>query len=118
MRTRCRSVRRAGCRVAGTGRQRRRIESHLRPIARQHRSGAQRGRHLHARGGKIAIRREAGQHLLPLQQRFGKPVQLSVAYLSADGAATQCLRRPDGNCHSFEDFQASELAKQYEVTVG
>lgn len=46
-------------------------------------------------------------HVLPLQQRFGKPVQLSVAYLSADGAATQCLRRPDGNCHHFEDFRAS-----------
>jgi hypothetical protein len=42
--------------------------------------------------------------LLPLQQRFNKPLHLSVAYLSADGAATQCLRRPDGQCYAFEDF--------------
>lgn len=28
-----------------------------------------------------------------------------MAYLSADGAATQCLRRSDGACHHFEDFQ-------------
>jgi hypothetical protein len=46
-------------------------------------------------------------HALPLAQRFGKPVQLSVAYLSADGAATQCLRRADGACHPFEAFLAS-----------
>jgi hypothetical protein len=46
-------------------------------------------------------------HVLPVQQRFGKPVVLSVAYLSADGAATQCLRRADGACHHFEDFAAS-----------
>jgi hypothetical protein len=46
-------------------------------------------------------------HVLPLQQRFGKPVQLNVAYLSADGAATQCLRRADGACHNFEDFLPS-----------
>jgi hypothetical protein len=45
-------------------------------------------------------------HLLPLQQRFGKPLQISAAYLAADGALTQCLRRTDGACHAFEDFQA------------
>jgi hypothetical protein len=45
--------------------------------------------------------------LLPLQQRFKKPVQLSAAYLSADGAATQCLRRADGKCHDFQDFAPS-----------
>jgi hypothetical protein len=42
--------------------------------------------------------------LLPLQQQLGKPLHLSAAYLSASGAASQCLRRPDGACHRFEDF--------------
>jgi hypothetical protein len=45
--------------------------------------------------------------LRPLQQRFNKPLLLSAAYLSVDGAATQCLRRPDGQCHAFEDFSPS-----------
>jgi hypothetical protein len=43
-------------------------------------------------------------HVLPLAARFNKPVILSAAYLSADGAATQCLRRTDGSCYNFEDF--------------
>jgi hypothetical protein len=43
-------------------------------------------------------------HVLPLQQRFGRPVVISAAYLAADGAATQCLRRPDGQCYGFEAF--------------
>jgi hypothetical protein len=43
----------------------------------------------------------------PLQQRFGRPVIVSAAYLSADGAATQCLRRPDGQCYPFEAFDPS-----------
>ncbi len=42
--------------------------------------------------------------VLPMQQRFNKPVVLSAAYLSADGAATQCLRRSDGKCYAFEDL--------------
>ena len=42
--------------------------------------------------------------IFPLQQRFNRAVQLSLAYGSVDGAATECLRRPDGQCHSFEDF--------------
>lgn len=42
--------------------------------------------------------------LLPLQQRFNKPVVLSANYYAADGAATQCLPRADGQCHPFWDF--------------
>ncbi|MDW8326856.1 MAG: hypothetical protein RMK99_09845 [Anaerolineales bacterium] len=43
--------------------------------------------------------------LKPLKDRFpGKFLHLSVAYYSADGTATQCLRRPDGSCHPFTDF--------------
>jgi hypothetical protein len=45
--------------------------------------------------------------LRPLQQRFNKPLVLSAAYLSVDGAATQCLRRSDGQCYAFEDFSPS-----------
>jgi hypothetical protein len=41
---------------------------------------------------------------LPVQWRFNKPLHLSVAYLAADGAASQCLGRPAGQCYSFEDF--------------
>ena len=44
------------------------------------------------------------QQLRPLQQRFKKPLQLSAAYYSAEGAATQCLKRTDGQCYSFESF--------------
>jgi hypothetical protein len=43
----------------------------------------------------------------PLQARFNKPVILSAAYLAADGAATQCLRRTDGACYAFEEFEPS-----------
>jgi len=43
--------------------------------------------------------------LRPVMDRFpGKFLHVSVAYLAADGAATQCLRRADGNCHAFSDF--------------
>jgi hypothetical protein len=44
-------------------------------------------------------------HVLPVQQRFGKPVHLSLAYYAADGASMQCLKRPDGQCHAFTDFE-------------
>lgn len=62
--------------------------------------------------------------LLPLQQRYKKPLDLSVAYLSVEGAATQCLRRPDGQCYAFEDFSpaapdvstyAIDLAEQGDI---
>ena len=62
--------------------------------------------------------------LLPVQQRFNKPLVLSAAYLAADGAATQCLRRPDGTCYAFEDLApgaadvptyALDLAEQGDV---
>lgn len=43
-------------------------------------------------------------NLLPLSQRFNKPIVISVAYYSADGGVTHCLKRADGQCHSFEDF--------------
>ncbi len=43
-------------------------------------------------------------HIAPVFQRFGKPVQIVAAYYSADGAATQCLPRADGQCYSYEDF--------------
>jgi hypothetical protein len=43
--------------------------------------------------------------LKPVIDRFpGKFLQVSVSYYAADGAATQCLRRPDGNCHAYTDF--------------
>lgn len=41
----------------------------------------------------------------PLQARFNKPLIISAAYLAADGAATQCLRRTDGACYNFEEFE-------------
>ena len=44
------------------------------------------------------------RQILPVQQRFNKPVQISAAYLSVDGSGTQCLRRSDGQCYSFEAF--------------
>lgn len=43
-------------------------------------------------------------HLLPIQQQFQKPIQISAAYYAADGAATQCLKRENGECYSYEDF--------------
>jgi hypothetical protein len=46
-------------------------------------------------------------HSLPLQQRFQRGVLIVAAYYSADGANTQCLKRDDGQCHSFEDFDPS-----------
>ncbi len=42
--------------------------------------------------------------LFPLQQRFGKYLLIGLHYYAADGAATQCLPRPDGQCHAFWDF--------------
>jgi hypothetical protein len=42
--------------------------------------------------------------LFPVQQQFKKPVEIVAAYYAADGAATQCLKKPDGQCYSFEDF--------------
>jgi hypothetical protein len=62
--------------------------------------------------------------VLPVPQRFNKPLVLSVAYLAADGAATQCLRRPDGQCYAFDDLApdapdvttyALDLAEQGDV---
>jgi hypothetical protein len=40
----------------------------------------------------------------PVFQRFNKPIHLVTAYYSADGVATQCLKRDDGQCRSYEDF--------------
>ncbi len=42
--------------------------------------------------------------LLPFQKRFNKPLYINAAYYAADGAATQCLQRFDGQCYSYEDF--------------
>ena len=62
--------------------------------------------------------------LLPVQQRFNKPLHLSLAYLAADGSATQCLRQPDGKCYSFAAFNpdapdvaayALDLAEQGDI---
>lgn len=58
--------------------------------------------------------------LKPLADRFpGKALHLTVAYYSADGAATQCLNRPDGPCHDFRDFNpdAPELPR-YGLDLG
>jgi hypothetical protein len=44
------------------------------------------------------------QQLWPVQQKFKKPLYLSAAYYSAQGTATQCLKRADGQCYSFESF--------------
>ncbi|MBL8056804.1 MAG: hypothetical protein JNK29_08905 [Anaerolineales bacterium] len=62
--------------------------------------------------------------LFPVQQRFGKPLTLALNYYAADGAATQCLPRPDGPCHAFWEFNPNapdlpryglDLAEQAEV---
>jgi hypothetical protein len=42
--------------------------------------------------------------VLPSLQRFQRGVIIVAGYYSADGAATQCLRREDGACHSYEAF--------------
>jgi len=47
-------------------------------------------------------------NLLPIQQRFNRPIQISAAYLAADGAATHCLKRDDGQCYSFEAFNPDQ----------
>ena len=47
--------------------------------------------------------------LFPIYQRFQKPLHISAAYYSADGAATQCLKREDGQCHAFEDFNPERV---------
>ena len=49
------------------------------------------------------------KQLGPMQQRFKKPVQISAAYYSADGAATQCLKRTDNQCYSFEAFNPDSV---------
>jgi hypothetical protein len=43
-------------------------------------------------------------HLLPVQQRFNKQIVISAAYYAVDGAATQCLKRDDGQCYAYEAF--------------
>jgi hypothetical protein len=47
--------------------------------------------------------------ILPVQQRFQRGVLIVPAYLSADQSATQCLKRDDGQCYSFEDFNPDRL---------
>jgi len=42
--------------------------------------------------------------LLPVQQRFGKPLLISLAYTSADGWSTQCIPAPDRPCRDVRDF--------------
>jgi hypothetical protein len=57
-------------------------------------------------------------HLLPVQQRFNKTIQISAAYYSADGAATQCLKRDDGQCYAYETFNpGSAEAARYALDL-
>jgi len=42
--------------------------------------------------------------ILPIQQRFQRGILIVPAYVSADQSATQCLKRADGQCYSFDDF--------------
>ena len=51
------------------------------------------------------------QQLWPVAQKFKKPLYLSAAYYSAQGTATQCLKRADGQCYSFESFAPDSVDK-------
>lgn len=68
-------------------------------------------------------------HLVPLYQRFQKPIHLSVAYYAADGAATQCLKDAQGQCLPYTAFNADstnaaanqyglDLAEQADIYTG
>jgi len=39
----------------------------------------------------------------------GKPIQLSVEYLSIDGGATACTPRPDGSCRASSEFDSGAI---------
>ncbi len=39
----------------------------------------------------------------------GKPIQLSVEYLSVDGGATACTPRPDGSCRDSSEFDSGAI---------
>src|SRR3990172_5401180 len=56
-------------------------------------------------------------YLQPLQQRFGRPVHVSAAHLSADGAVTQCLRQADGACYPFDAFGAGAPDTPYPLDL-
>lgn len=47
---------------------------------------------------QIEASRLLDNNLLPLQALYNKPMVLSVAYASADGASTACLPDSDGDC--------------------
>ncbi len=49
------------------------------------------------------------QALLPLAARAGKPIVLSVEYLSLDGGATACAPAPDGSCRLPSAFDAGAV---------
>ncbi|MGW8249279.1 MAG: glycoside hydrolase family 113, partial [Anaerolineales bacterium] len=62
--------------------------------------------------------------LLPLRQRFDKPLFLAPAYASADGTATACLPDPAGGCLPLSaleqpapDFPAIPLDLQEQVDI-
>lgn len=68
-------------------------------------------------------------HLIPLAQRFQKPLYLSVAYYAADGAATQCLKDAQSQCLPYTAFNADstnatagqyglDLAEQADIYTG
>ncbi len=43
-------------------------------------------------------------HVLPIQQRFQRGILIVPAYYAVDGAATQCLKRDDGQCYAYDAF--------------
>lgn len=49
------------------------------------------------------------QALLPLAATTGKPIVLSVEYLSLDGGATACAPAPDGSCRPPSAFDAGAV---------
>ena len=51
------------------------------------------------------------QQLWPLHQKFNRPLYLSTAYSSAQGTTTQCPKRADGQCASFESFAPDSADK-------
>lgn len=58
-------------------------------------------------------------HLVPLYQRFQKPIHLSAAYYAADGAATQCLKDTQSQCLPYTAFNAdsANAAAQYALDL-
>lgn len=68
-------------------------------------------------------------HLVPLYQRFQKPIHLSTAYYAADGAATQCLKDAQSQCLPYTAFNPEstnatvgqyglDLAEQADIYTG